>query len=218
MSELTVGGAARSLSQKMLTVRCVKITAAAVPFFVLFLLLPIILKVSQESDRPLMCYKCWADKSNEGEMSVWDRPWCLLDQKHPEAMAETIVCQSSESYCGIYYHEKQDDENNGATAIFVRGCQEDRRRPSLFIGNLQSMIYGTPTGRKFTVADPLRNTSHSYWAFDQACTTPLCNSWTDHTRQWGWINWIKEAYTFHCPGLPAQYSDRAVEKKTTNNS
>ncbi len=197
----------------LLSVRCVKITTAAIPFVILFLLLPVILKVSQESGRPLMCYKCWADKGvagdGENETAEWDRPWCLLDQTHPDAMAETVICQPSESYCGIYYHEKQEEDHDGSgsayttsSAIFVRGCQEDRQRPSLFIGNLQSIIYGTPTGRNILVADPLRNSSHSYWAFDQACTTPLCNSWSDHTRIWGWIDWIKEAYTFHCSGLP----------------
>ena len=62
----------------MLGVKCVKITTAAIPFFVLFLLLPIILKVSKESGRPLVCYNCWADKLEENETSGWDRPWCLL--------------------------------------------------------------------------------------------------------------------------------------------
>jgi hypothetical protein len=128
----------------------------------------------------------------------------LLDQTQPDALAETVVCQPSESYCGIYYHEKRDNEGGVASAVFVRGCQEDRQRPSLFIGNFQSIIYGTPDGRNILVADPLRNTSHSYWAFDQACSTPLCNSWNDHRRQWGWIDYLKEAYTFHCPGLPAK--------------
>lgn len=189
---------------KMLSVKCVKITTAAMPFLVLFLLLPIILKVSKESGRPLSCYNCWADKVEENDTGVWDRPWCLLDQTQPEALAETVVCQPSESYCGIYYHEKRDNEGGVASAVFVRGCQEDRQRPSLFIGNFQSIIYGTPDGRNILVADPLRNTSHSYWAFDQACSTPLCNSWNDHRRQWGWIDYLKEAYTFHCPGLPAK--------------
>ena len=193
----------------LLSVRCVKITTATMPFLILFLLLPAILKVSKESGRPLVCYKCWADKSVSGEgnetVIAWDRPWCLLDQTHPDALAETVVCQPSEPYCGIYYHEKEDhDDPAAANAIFVRGCQEDRKRPNLFIGNMQSIIYGTPNGRNISIADPLRNSSHSYLAFDQTCTTPLCNSWTDHTRSWGWIDWIKEAYTFHCTGLPAR--------------
>lgn len=214
----------------MLSVKCVKITAAVIPFLILFILAPIILKVSRESSRPLICYKCWADKSiqGEGEGAVWDRPWCLLDQTYPDAMAETVVCQPSETvifysftsvkiylkkiaeclsvtqYCGIYYHEKQDHDGGGASAIFVRGCQEDRQRPSLFIGNFPSIVYGKPTGRNVVVEDPLRNTNHTYWAFDQACSTPLCNSWVDYTQTWGWIDWFKEAYTFHCPGLPAR--------------
>lgn len=185
-----------------------KITATAIPFLILLILSPVILKVSRESSRPLICYKCWADKSipGEEEKAVWDRPWCLLDQTFPDAMAETVVCQPSETYCGIYYHEKQDrdDVDSGANAIFVRGCQEDRQRPSLFIGNFPSIVFGQPAGRNIVVEDPLRNTSHKYFAFDQACSTPLCNSWTDYTQTWGWIDWFKEAYTFHCPGLPAR--------------
>lgn len=190
----------------MLSVKCVKIGATAIPFLVLFIMLPVILKFSRESGRPLICYKCWADKNVLGEEGTteWDRPWCLLDQTHPDTMAETVVCQPSEFYCGIYYHEKQDHDGGGASAIFVRGCQEDRQRPSLFIGNFPSVVYGNPAGRNVIVANPIRNSSHTYWAFDQACSTPLCNSWSDHHQTWGWIDWLKEAYTFHCPGLPTR--------------
>ena len=104
----------------------------------------------------------------------------------------------------------------GNDAIFVRGCQEDRQRPNLFIGNVPSIIYGLPNGRHIVVEDRQNQSrNYNYLAFDQSCTTPLCNSWTDYRQTWGWIDWLAEAYTFHCAGLPAKNNkvDGAFWKK-----
>ena len=89
-------------------------------------------------------------------------------------------------------------------AIFVRGCQEDVNRPSMFIGTWPSTLYGSSTGRQVLDEDPVTNTSHVYQIWDQTCTTPLCNHWEDHRKSWGWIDWLKEAYSFRCPALPSQ--------------
>ena len=112
-----------------------------------------------------MCEKCWATLSEDDKL--WDNSDCLQDQQMLNgSTVETGICDPAESYCGIYYHEKEDDNGGGPKAIFVRGCQEDQFRPSLFIGNWPSVLYGTPTGHKVLDRDGEHNITHSYMACD----------------------------------------------------
>lgn len=78
----------------------------SVAIALLCLVFPVAFKAINESGRPLICYKCWAAK-NLGE-DAWDRPWCLGDQSAAHVPVEIALCEPSESYCGIYFHEKLD--------------------------------------------------------------------------------------------------------------
>jgi len=91
------------------------ITLAAILFALFCVLFPVALKVINEKDRPLICYKCWASKTHDEMMTDqanggWDRPWCLSDQAESEQphLVDTVICEPSETYCGIYHHEKKD--------------------------------------------------------------------------------------------------------------
>lgn len=92
------------------------LTLASAVFAFLCILFPVVLKAINDANRPLMCYQCWAARNLEKTAAtngsivqgVWDRPWCLSEQTSADIPVDTVVCQPSERYCGIYYHERKD--------------------------------------------------------------------------------------------------------------